>query len=593
MKGRVWLAGVLLALLWATPAKADTGIIIRTTGGLSALQAFCSLPLSPCTIIGALDGTLGQVFLVTTPLDPTVFIGLLGGTIGGLTGFVDAEVNQLLSLVDLTNLVPSVIPPTLMQDRSSTAYPAGSTTSTAWNSYVNQPAASIVEIQNAQTSFNVTGTGVVVADIDTGVDPTHPVLQPVLVPGDGYDFTRNQPGGSELNDVNPTDFPTYPPQTCTSSSCPSAAQVNQSTAAVLDQSTAAVLDGNGTPKQYAAFGHGTMVMGIIHLVAPTAQLMPLKAFHSDGTASLSDILRAIYYGVQNGANVINMSFDMQTSSVELQKALDYANQQGVICAASAGNDGKAPPPPFLVYPAALQNDVMGVASTTDQDTRSQFSNSGTTLVWVAAPGESIVSTYPFATYAAGWGTSFSAPFVSGGAALLRNLQTGIAQSGAKTATAHAVPLADPNMGNGRLDLCMVLGSVTTPSCSQDYSVSATPSSTTITAGQQASFTVRAATLTGSTQKVTWEYTAAPQAAICSSSPSSVTLNGPTTATATVTLTTTARTAAPRRLLPRYVPPMQLRVMPVTWFALTVIILMMCSFGRNPRQRVGLATLAGL
>src|SRR5437762_13501948 len=491
MKGRVWLAGVLLALLWATPAKADTGIIIRTTGGLSALQVFCSLPLSPCTIVGSLDGTLGQVFLVTTPLDPTTFINLLGGTVGGLTGFVDAEVNQLLSLVDLHNLVPTPISPTLMSDRSSVAYPAGSSTP-AWNSYVNQPAASIVEIQNAQNSFKVTGTGVVVADIDTGVDPTHPVLQPVLVPGDGYDFTRNQPGGSELNDVNPSDFPTYPPQTCTSSSCPSAAQVNQSTAAVLDQSTAAVLDGNGTPKQYAAFGHGTMVMGIIHLVAPTAQLMPLKAFHSDGTASLSDILRAIYYGVQNNANVINMSFDMKTSSVELQKALDYANQQNVICAASSGNDGQGPP--FLVYPAALQNDVMGVASTTNQDTRSQFSNYGNAIVWVAAPGESIVSTYPFNTYAAGWGTSFSAPFVSGGAALLRNLQTGIAQSGAKTATAHAVPLADPNMGNGRLDLCMVLGSVTTPSCSQDYSVSATPSSTTITAGQQASFTVSAAPL---------------------------------------------------------------------------------------------------
>src|SRR5437762_12518777 len=233
-----------------------------------------------------------------------------------------------------------------------------------------------------------------------------------------------------------------------------------------------------------------MVMDIIHLVAPTAQLMPLKAFHSDGTASLSDILRAIYYGVQNNANVINMSFDMKTSSVELQKALDYANKQNVICAASSGNDGTQE----TVYPAALQNDVMGVASTTNQDTRSQFSNYGNAIVWVAAPGESIVSTYPFNTYAAGWGTSYSAPFVSGGAALLHNLQTGIAQSGAKTATAHAVPLADPNMGNGRLDLCMVLGSVTTPSCSQDYSVSATPSSTTITAGQQASFTVSAAPL---------------------------------------------------------------------------------------------------
>src|SRR5882757_8250062 len=284
MKRRMWLAGVLAALLWGSPAKADTGVIIRTTGGLQALQVLCLLPAT-CTVVGGLDGALGQVFLVTTPLPLQTFLGLLPGS---LTGFVDAEVNQLLSLVGGLNLVPTPISSTLMQDRSSTAYPAGSTTQTAWNSYVNQPAASIVGVQNAQKAFNVTGDGIV-ADIDTGVDPTHPVLQPVLVPGDGYDFTRNQPGGSELNDLPPT-FPT--PTPCTTATCPAPAQVNQSSVAVLDQSSVAVLDGNS---QYAAFGHGTMVMGIIHLVAPTAQLMPLKAFHSDGTASLSDILRAIYY----------------------------------------------------------------------------------------------------------------------------------------------------------------------------------------------------------------------------------------------------------------------------------------------------------
>src|SRR5438445_410738 len=250
MKGRVRLAGVLLALLWATPAKADTGIIIRTTGGLPALQLFCSLPLSPCTIVGALDGTLAQVFLVTTPLDPTTFINLLGGTVGGLTGFVDAEVNQLLSLVDLHNLVPTPISPTLMADRSSGAYPAGSSTP-AWNSYVNQPAASIVEIQNAQNSFKVTGTGVV-ADIDTGVDPTHPVLQPVLVPGDGYDFTRNQHGGSELRDVNPTGFPTDDPQPCASFLFPSPAQVNQWPAADVNRCSPAGRDSTGIAYKPAA-----------------------------------------------------------------------------------------------------------------------------------------------------------------------------------------------------------------------------------------------------------------------------------------------------------------------------------------------------
>ena len=575
MKHRMWLAGVLAGLLWTAPAKADTGVIVRTTAGLPALQLFCSLPTT-CTVVGgALDGPLGLVFLVTTPLPLQTFLGLLPG---GLTGFVDAEVNQVLNLVDLSSLVPSSIPSTLMSDRTSVMY-AGTP---VWNSYVNQPAASIVGVQNAQKTFNVTGTGIV-ADIDTGVDPNHPVLQPVLVPGDGYDFTRNQAGGSEMNDVSsPCAFATCPPPPCPNCS---PVKVNQSTAAVLDQSTAAVLDGS----PYAAFGHGTMVMGIIHLVAPTAQLMPLKAFHSDGTASLSDILRAIYYGVANSANVINMSFDTKTSSVELHKALDYANQQGVICAASAGNDGQGPP--LLVYPAALQNDVMGVASTSDQDTRSSFSNYGSLIVWVAAPGEAIVSTYPFDTYAAGWGTSFSAPFVSGGAALLHNLQVAIGQSGAAAAVANAVPL-DPSLGlnHGRLDLVMTLGSL---SGTPDYSVSASPASGTINAGQQENFMVSAAPAHGFDQTVTWTCSVAPAGASCAVSPSSVKLDGSNPAPATATLTTMARGLVTPLTLPRHAPPMQLRMLLVTSFAWVVVFLIVCGLGRASRQMSGLAAAAGV
>src|SRR5207245_7767723 len=176
--------------------------------------------------------------------------------------------------------------------------------------------------------------------------------------------------------------------------------------------------------------------------APTAPLLPLKTFKADGTGFLSLILQAVYYAVQNNANVINMSFDTQTSSPELEKELDYAKQNNVICAASAGNQGQAAPP-LTVYPAEWQDDVIGVASTSDQDTRSSFSNYGNAIVWVAAPGEAIVTTYPFGTYAAGWGTSFSAPFVSGGAALLRNLKRTIDEPGAAIAVAEAVPLTDP------------------------------------------------------------------------------------------------------------------------------------------------------
>ena len=585
MKRGVWLAALLVALLWATPAKAaGGGVIVRTTLGLQGLQALCLA--NSCTVVSTpLDGALGQLFLVTTLLDPAT----LASTLSALPGIVDAEVNQLLNLIGGLNVVPTPISPTLMQDRSSVPYPASSTTQTAWNSYVNQPAASIVGVQNAQKAFSATGTGIV-ADIDTGVDPTHPVLQPVLVPGDGYDFTRNQPGGSELNDLSPCPFPSTSPCTpppCSSTACPSPAQVNQSSAAILDQSSAAILDGNS---QYKAFGHGTMVMGIIHLVAPTAMLMPLKAFHSDGTASLSDILRAIYYGVQNNANVINMSFDTKTSSLELQTALDYANQHGVICAASSGNDGQGPP--LLVYPAALQSDVMGVASTSDQDTPSSFTNYGNAIVWVAAPGESIVSTYPFDTYAAGWGTSFSAPFVSGGAALLHDMQAAISESGAATAVANAVPL-NPNWGlnHGRLDLVMTLGSL---SGTPDYTVSASPpSSQTITAGQQANFIISAAPAHGFDQTVTWSCTGAPTGASCTVSPSSVSLDGSNPATVTVTLSTTARGALATPLLPRSAPLHLWATLLSVFFAALAVLMTFCSLGRASWQRPGLAAAAGV
>src|SRR6266481_8240500 len=119
MKHRMWIAGVLAGLLWTAPAKADTGVIVWTTAGLPALQALCLLPAT-CTVVGGLDGTLGQVFLVTTPLPLQTFLGLLPSS---LTGFVAAEVDQGLNLVG-PNLVPTSISATLMSDRSTVAYPA-------------------------------------------------------------------------------------------------------------------------------------------------------------------------------------------------------------------------------------------------------------------------------------------------------------------------------------------------------------------------------------------------------------------------------------------------------------------------------------
>ena len=101
----------------------------------------------------------------------------------------------------------------------------------------------------------------------------------------------------------------------------------------------------------AAFGHGTMVAGIVHLVAPTARIMPLKAFTADGTSRTFDIVRAIYYAVDHGARVINMSFSAAMPSPEIARAINYATDRGVICVASAGNLGRE----VVVYPGGFRN----------------------------------------------------------------------------------------------------------------------------------------------------------------------------------------------------------------------------------------------
>jgi subtilisin family serine protease len=111
----------------------------------------------------------------------------------------------------------------------------------------------------------------------------------------------------------------------------------------------------------------------------------------------------------------------------------------------------------MVYPAGLPH-VMGVASTNNQDQRSSFSNYGNAIVWVAAPGEAVITTYPFGSYAAGWGTSFSSPMVAGTTSLILNAQPKANQNTASLALTNS-KFVGVNMGYGRLDVYGALSAV--------------------------------------------------------------------------------------------------------------------------------------
>lgn len=410
---------VLIVGLFVVPAiEAQTRVIVRDSLGLPGINSVCFF--LGCKALRGLGDPQGQLFLVTLPAVVNSATGLV--SLQGAFGVLDAELDQTAEIHD--NAYASS--DSYLSDQTPTQYYG----TTVWQGYLTQPANQLIRTQTTQSTFQVTGLGVVVADIDTGVDPTSPVLANVLIPG--YDFTRNMSGGSEDSDVQASpDF-----------SDAQSGQVNQRTVAVLDQRTVAVLDGQG----YSDFGHGTMTAGLVHLVAPQAQIMPLKAFSADGTGYLSDVLRAIYFGVGNGAGVLNMSFDFTNNSQELSTAIQYATSNGVISVASAGNDGEE----AYVYPGAVPS-VIDVASTSNQDAQSTFTNYGAPPVFMAAPGEDVVTTYPWGTYAAGWGTSFSTPLVAGTAALMLGTNGNCSPSNVSTGLSRATVIFNPQLGWGRLD----------------------------------------------------------------------------------------------------------------------------------------------
>jgi subtilisin family serine protease len=225
-----------------------------------------------------------------------------------------------------------------------------------------------------------TGTGAVIAVVDTGVAAGHPDLAGQILPG--HDFVQD----------------------------------------------------DGTPQD--GNGHGSHVSGIalaaegngvgISSVAPGARLLPVRVLADDGSGTSEDVAAGIDWARTNGAHVINLSLGSEIPIVgaaggdEIDAAIRRALAAGVIVVAAAGNNGV----PVCEQPAATEG-LLCVGAVDKRKMRSFFSSFGQGLGVVApggssvpVTGENILSTVPPDGYEEIAGTSQAAPHVAGVAALL-------------------------------------------------------------------------------------------------------------------------------------------------------------------------------
>ncbi|MGB9826129.1 MAG: S8 family peptidase, partial [Desulfofundulus sp.] len=212
-----------------------------------------------------------------------------------------------------------------------------------------------------QLWFKYTGEGMKVAILDTGIDLHHPDLQ------------ENIAGG--VNFVEPH----LPPQ-----------------------------DDNG---------HGSHVSGIIAAVknnygvvgvAPRARLYAAKVLNHKGEGYFADVIRGLGWCLEQGIQVVNLSFGSNTPSKALHQAIRQVTDKGIIVVAAAGNDGTTR---SVDYPAAYP-EVVAVGAVDEQNRLASFSSQGPEINFVA-PGTRILSTGNGGLFWRLSGTSMATAHVSG------------------------------------------------------------------------------------------------------------------------------------------------------------------------------------
>ena len=230
----------------------------------------------------------------------------------------------------------------------------------------------------------------IVAVIDTGLDLSHPIFAGRLY-STGWDFVDGHASGWDTPNG-------------------------------VDE------DGDGLVDE--AYGHGTHIAGSVLAVDPDALILPVRALNADGSGSGYRVAEAIYYAVDAGADVINLSLSFQQLSAAVISALQYAEAFGVTVTTSAGNTGGTVLFPGNYDPAAVTwtlpllgslqlhgNRIITVTAVNSADVKASFAAHGA-FVDLAAPGVSIYSAVPGNGYAWWSGTSMATGIASGAAALM-------------------------------------------------------------------------------------------------------------------------------------------------------------------------------
>ncbi|NJN66772.1 MAG: peptidase S8 [Chloroflexaceae bacterium] len=269
-------------------------------------------------------------------------------------------------------------------------------------------------LENIQAfdAWNITtGSGVVVAVIDTGVSASHPDLVGQVLPG--YN-------------------------------------------AILDNDDSDDTNGHGTAIAGLIGAHADNTLGIAG-VCWGCQILPVKVLDTSGSGRDADLVRGIRWAADQGVQVINLSLGGARESQSLQEAIAYAFNRGSVMVAASGNDHRLGN--LTNYPAAYPQ-VIAVGAVGTNDGITSFSTTGSHIDLVA-PGLSLWATAPGGDYGVFSGTSFSSGFISGASALVRSLRPDLGPSDVAcileaSADDRGQPGKDPEYGWGRVNVFRAL-----------------------------------------------------------------------------------------------------------------------------------------